>query len=195
MLFRSVFADYDLGPSGATRRLDVLGAREALVFSLGGLSKTIGLPQAKLAWLACGGPGSLVSAAIDRLEIAADTYLSVSTPVQLAAADLLERGAAVRAQIQQRIVSNYQWLAAATAGASACRVLAADGGWYAIMHVPTLSTEEELVMKLLTVDGVLVHPGYFFDFPTESYLVASLLVHESAFREGVARVLRHFDGR
>ena len=163
--------------------------------SLGGLSKTIGLPQAKLAWLACGGPDSLVSAALERLEIVADTYLSVSTPVQLALADLLARGAAVREQIQQRIVSNYQWLTASAPGSSACRVLAADGGWYAVMHVPSLSEEEELVMKLLTVDGVLVHPGYFFDFPTESYLITSLLVHESAFREGVARVLRHFDGQ
>jgi alanine-synthesizing transaminase len=117
--------------------------------------------------------------------------LSVSTPVQLAAAELLARGASVRAQIVSRVTANYAAVRAATAAVPACRVLPSEGGWYAVLQVPTFEPEEELVVRLLD-DGVLTHPGYFFDFPRESFLVVSLLPSEASFAAGVATVLRHF---
>ncbi len=188
-----VFADYELTPGAARAAGQVLGRQDALIFSLGGLSKSIGLPQAKLGWIAVGGPDSAVRAAIGQLDLACDTYLSVSTPVQLAAADLLRRGAVVRDQIRARIAANYHQLVAFGNDAPACRVLAAEGGWYAVLQVPSLGSEEDLVLDLLTTDGVLAHPGYFFDFTRESYLVVSLLTRETAFNDGMARIQRHFD--
>lgn len=187
-----VFADYELTDGAAAASGCVLDQGEVLAFSLGGLSKSIGLPQAKLAWMGVSGPDLAVESAMSRLEFVADTYLSVSTPVQTAAADLLTRGAAVRTQIHNRIRKNYAHLLAAGRDVPACGVLDSEGGWYAVLRVPSLMTEEELVVRLLTADGVLTHPGYFFDFPSESYLVISLIVPEVPFGDGVARVLRHF---
>lgn len=185
-----VFTDYRLTDGGA----DVgnpLACRDALAFSLGGLSKSIGLPQAKLGWIGVAGPESLVRDALGRLEFVADTYLSVSTPVQAAAADLLRDGGSVRAAIQERVAANFRRLRTSVKAESGCQVLQAEGGWYGIVQVPSRSTEEELVLTLLSDHGILVHPGYFFDFPRESYLVLSLLPPESEFAEGVDGILRH----
>jgi aspartate/methionine/tyrosine aminotransferase len=184
-----VFADYELAPGAARGSAQVLTRRDVLAFSLGGLSKSIGLPQAKLGWIGVGGSDAVVGSALDRLELACDTYLSVSTPVQAAATELLDRGAFVRRQIQPRVAANYRHLIERSAATPACRVLGAEGGWYAVVQVPSLRPEEELVLDLLTADRVLAHPGYFFDFPRESYLVVSLLVPEPLFAEGVSRVL------
>jgi alanine-synthesizing transaminase len=160
-----------------------------LVLSLSGASKSIGLPQIKLGWIAVAGPAGLVSEALERLEVVCDTYLSVSTPVQLAAAELLDRGAAVRGQIAARIAANYRGLKALSGSAPSSRVLRAGGGWYAVVQVPTLRSEEDLVLDLVTRDGVLAHPGYFFDFQRESYLVVSLLTPEGPFVTGIGRML------
>ena len=187
-----VFADYELEPGAASRAGRVATRRDVLSFALGGLSKSAGLPQVKLGWMAVGGPDSLVAEALERLELVCDTYLSVSTPVQLAAAELLHRGAAVRSQIAVRIVANYRALHTAVAGAPSCRVLPSEGGWYAVLQVPSLESEEDLVLRLLA-DGVLTHPGYFFDFPRGSFLIVSLLPPDASFADGVSRVLRHFD--
>ena len=187
-----VFADYELEPGAARASGRVSSRRDVLSFALGGLSKSIGLPQVKLGWIVVSGPDELVGAAVDRLELICDTYLSVSTPVQVAAETLLDRGAAVRVQIAERVLTNYRWLAA-NAAASSCTCRRADGGWYAVLQVPTIEPEEDLVVRLLTKDGVLTHPGYFFDFPHESFLVVSLLTPETAFRDGATRILRHFD--
>ena len=187
-----VFADYELEPGAAGRAGRVATRQDVWSFSLGGLSKSVGLPQVKLGWMAVGGPDRVVTRALERLELVCDTYLAVSTPVQLAAAELLERGAAVRSQIAARVVANYRALQAAVAGAPSCRVLRSEGGWYAVLQVPSLQPEEDLVLRLLA-DGVLTHPGYFFDFPRESFLVVSLLPPEASFAVGVSRVLRHFD--
>ena len=187
-----VFADYELEAGAAARAGRAPGVAAALTFALGGLSKSIGLPQAKLGWIAVSGPGQLAAAALERLDLVCDTYLSVSTPVQVAAPSLFERGAAVRQQIAARVRANYCWLQQAMAAAPSCRVLRGDGGWYAVLHVPTLESEEDLVVRLLATDGVLIHPGYFFDFTRESYLIASLLAPEAPFRDGIARILRHF---
>ena len=184
-----VFSDYRLTDSidghiaSLAERDDVLG------FSLGGLSKSVGLPQVKLAWTAISGRHDRVERALARLELICDTYLSVSTPVQLALAELLQRGAHVRTQIQERIRRNLARCAALVGKRPSCTLLHADGGWSAVIRVPRLAPEEELVLSLLVDSGVLVHPGYFFDFTDESYLVVSLLVPELAFAEGVGRVL------
>ena len=191
-----VFSDYELQPgarAAAGSVMDVLDGRDVLVFSLGGLSKSAGLPQVKLGWMAVGGPDALVDRALERLELVCDTYLSVSTPVQAAAAELIARAAPVRAQIQARIAANYRFLVEQTAAVPACRVLRAEGGWYGVMQVPSLGSEEDLVVALVDRAGVLAHPGYFFDFPRESYLVVSLLPPEHAFADGVGRVLRHVE--
>ena len=188
-----VFAEYELEP-GASLEAGRLAERyDVLSFALGGLSKSVGLPQVKLGWMAIGGPDALVAPALERLELICDTYLSVSTPVQAAVAELLSRGTAVREQIQARISANYDQLTATARSMPACRVLRAEGGWYAVLQVPSLQSEEDLVIDLLESDGVLTHPGYFFDFPQESYLIVSLIVPEHAFAAAIHRVLRHFD--
>jgi len=187
-----VFADYELAAGAAAAAGRVSSRRDVLSFALGGLSKSAGLPQVKLGWIAVAGPEGLVDAALERLELVCDTYLTVSTPVQVAAAGLIERGAGIRRQIAARIAANDRWLQSAVAGTPSCGALRSEGGWYAVLHVPSLASEEDLALELLTADGVWIHPGYFFDFPRESFLVVSLLTPEAAFSDGVTRILRHF---
>jgi hypothetical protein len=182
-----VFCDYPIEP-----RLDVarvLDQEEALTFSLGGLSKSAGLPQMKLGWMAAGGPPSLVEAALARLEIICDAFLSVSTPVQQAARALLALGGDIRRLIAERVRQNLEALHAIAAGHPSCSVLRVEGGWSAVVRVPATRSEESLVLDLLEQDGVLVHPGYFFDFPHEAFVVVSLLPEPTAFADGVARLL------
>jgi len=189
-----VFADYELTEGARAAAGRVMECGDVLTFSLGGLSKSVGLPQVKLAWIAVAGPETRVGRALERLEVICDTYLSVSTPVQVAAPELLERGAIVREQIARRLSINYECLRQKVAAATpACRVLASEGGWSAVLQVPSFESEEALVVDLLEEDGVLTHPGYFFDFPRESYLVMSLLVSEAQFADGTDRVLRRFE--
>jgi alanine-synthesizing transaminase len=185
-----VFADYELMP-GARAASGSLLAADVLSLSLGGLSKSVGLPQVKLAWMAAAGPADLVAPALARLELIADTYLSVSTPVQVAIGDLLRRGAAIRAQIAYRVASNYRQFLARAFEVPGCRALPSEGGWYGVLEVAAPHGEEALVLDLLESEGVLVHPGYFYDFPAGSYLVMSLLVDETRFEEGLDRLLRH----
>ncbi|OFW14224.1 MAG: hypothetical protein A3F69_02855 [Acidobacteria bacterium RIFCSPLOWO2_12_FULL_66_10] len=185
-----VFADYELEPGSVARAGRAAARDDVLSFALGGLSKSIGLPQVKLGWFAVAGPQRHVASALERIELVCDSYLSVSTPVQLAAAELLARGAAVRAQIGARVAANYRHVQ--TAAAPSCRVLRSDGGWYAVIQVPSFESEEDLVLRLLTTEGVLAHPGYFFDFPNESYLVVSLLAAPADFVEGVGRIFQDF---
>jgi alanine-synthesizing transaminase len=187
-----VFADYELEPGAGAKAGRVTARGDVLSFALGGLSKSVGLPQVKLGWIAAGGPEPLVTAALERLELVCDTYLAVSMPAQLAAPALLERGAAVRSQISIRIRANYHTLQVLAGAVASCRVLRSGGGWYAVLQVPSLESEEDLVLRLLG-EGVLAHPGYFFDFPRESFLVVSLLPPEAAFADGISRLLGHFD--
>jgi hypothetical protein len=189
LIVDEVFADFVIDDETAADRAVPLREARCLTFGLGGLSKSVGLPQVKLGWVAAGGPDRLVGDALARLEFAADAYLSASTPVQVAAPALLERGAVVRAQIQERLRRNYRALRGLASSRPSLTVLAAEGGWSAIVRVPALASEEEIVLDLLTETGVLVHPGYFFDFPREAYLVVSLLVPEPRFADGVGRVI------
>jgi alanine-synthesizing transaminase len=191
LIVDEVFFDYELEPGAARSAGRPVVRDDVLSFSLGGLSKSAGLPQVKLGWMAVAGPPVQVQAALERLELIGDTYLAVSTPVQLAARSLIAGGAAIRAQISARILDNRRALHTAIARVPACRVLRAAGGWYAVIQVPTLESEEELVLRLLDA-GVLIHPGYFFDFARESFLVASLLPEPATFADGIDRIARHF---
>jgi len=183
-----VFADYglddplDVHPS-------VLAEPLALTFGLGGLSKSAALPQIKLGWMAAAGPAPLVGAALERLEIVADAYLSVSTPVQHACGALIAGGAERRDRVLARVAGNYRELAALVRDHPACTLLPVRGGWSAVVQVPAVRSEEALVLALLEQDHVLVHPGYFFDFPREAFVVLSLLPEPGVFRDGVGKAL------
>jgi aspartate/methionine/tyrosine aminotransferase len=160
-----------------------------LTFTLGGLSKSIGLPQAKLAWICVDGPGDLAANAIERLDLIADTYLSVSTAVQVALDRLLECGRPVRDAIRTRIRRNLDALAHAVQAHPAVSLLTPEAGWSAVLRVPAIRPEETLVLRLIEEQHVLVHPGYFFDFAAEAYLVVSLLPEPEIFDEALARLL------
>jgi aspartate/methionine/tyrosine aminotransferase len=193
-----VFADYLLaedplhddphraGPAAA------LG--EALSFSLGGLSKSAGLPSWKLGWIRVGGPPGLRRRIVGALELVADSYLSVATPVQRALAGVLALAPRIRAAILGRLRENLSALRAALAGVPGVELLEPQGGWSAVLRVSLPITDEELVLGLLDRAGVLVHPGYFFDFASEDYLVLSLLPEPDRFAEGVGRMARYLAG-
>lgn len=161
-----------------------------LTFSLGGLSKAAGLPQIKVGWIHVGGPAGTAREAFGRLEVVADTYLSVNTPAQWALPSLLQLRRKVRDQIRSRVRANRRWILEEAAGSAPWELLRAEGGWYAVIRVPRIRTEEEWCCRLAEEEGVLLHPGYFFDFESEAYLVASLLPEEVRFREGMNRLLR-----
>ena len=182
-----VFADYPLEPrSDAT---SMLGEAGALTFVLGGLSKSAGLPQAKLGWIVVDGPETEVGTALERLELICDTYLSVSTPVQLALPALIERGRDVRRQIRERVAINYTMLKTLVNSHPSVRVCPVEGGWSAVVQVPATTDEESLVLRLIEEAGVLVQPGYFFDFDFGVHLVVSLLTESLPFEKGVTRML------
>jgi alanine-synthesizing transaminase len=189
LMLDEVFCDYPLAEA-PLQDPPALQREECLLFRLGGLSKTAGLPQVKLGWMAVSGPDRLVDEAADRLEVICDAYLSVSTPVQVAARALLEGASPIRDQIRDRVRRNYTALHTAVAGSDAgVSVLAADGGWSAVMRVPATAGEEALALALLARDGVVVHPGFFFDFPHEAFLVVSLLPEPDVFLRGVRLIL------
>ena len=184
-----VFADYalDVTPDRVT---DVALKTNALAFSLGVLSKSVGRPQLKLGWIVVGGNAARRGAALEALELVTDSYLSVATPVQVAAADLLARGAPIRDGICRRLRANVDALHDVAKSFPGTTVLTCEGGWYAVVRVPATVSEEDLVLGLLDRERILVHPGYFFDFPREAYLVISLLPAPSTFRDAAARMLQ-----
>jgi alanine-synthesizing transaminase len=179
--------DYPVAPRPDADSL--LGESRVLTVTLGGLSKSAGLPQVKLGWMVVGGPEALVGEAMTRLEVICDTYLSVSTPVQLAVQDLLDAGALVREAIGTRVLTNYRVLETAVSAEPGISLLPAEGGWAAVIRVPATSSEEALVLRLVQDAGVLVHPGYFFDFTGGAHLVLSLLPPPDVFADATARVL------
>jgi len=176
-------------PPGCGRIRTLTGVQEAPTFCLSGLSKIAGLPQMKLAWIVIGGPPAFRQGAFERLELIADTYLSVATPVQHALARLLEASSMIREQIASRVRENLGLLQSAAGRDSFFSVLNVEGGWYAILKVPRTRSEEEWCLELLERDDVLVQPGFFYDFDSEAFLVLSLLPQPEIFREGVRRLL------
>jgi alanine-synthesizing transaminase len=182
-----VFADYVVRDD-ARRPPSMAEDSAALTFSLGGLSKSVGLPQLKLAWIAVAGPAAERDEALARLEVVADTYLSVSTPVQLAAPALLARTDDLQRPIAERVCANVGRLRQLVAG-SAATLLDLEGGWSAVLRVPAIRPDEQWALTLLERDGVLVHPGFFFDFAQDAHLVLSTLAEPAVFEEGVRRLL------
>jgi alanine-synthesizing transaminase len=191
-------ADGDRGdPAGPCLAATPELTRTTPVFSLGGLSKASGLPQLKLGWIVAGGPAAARQSALARLELIADTYLSVGTPVQLALPRLLEIGQELRRAIRRRLLRNRVRLRAALPADSPCTLLGAQGGWTAILRVPALASgtsgaetsDERWAVTLLRDDDVLVHPGYLYDMPAGAYLVVSLLPEPALFAAGITRVI------
>jgi aspartate/methionine/tyrosine aminotransferase len=164
-----------------------------LTFSLGGISKSLGLPQLKLAWIVVNGPESEVRPALDHLEYVTDAYLSVGTPVALAMPELLRRCEVVSREIARRCRANLDRLLELAGTVAHINVLEPDGGWNAVLRIPNVIDEEELAIALLEDHAVAVHPGFLFDFPTDGYLVLSLLPPEPVFAEGIQRLLEALD--
>jgi len=161
----------------------------ALTFVLSGLSKIAGLPQMKLGWIAASGPETEVRDAMARLEVIADTYLSLSTPLQHALPALLGQSDGVQSQIKRRTNENLCELDRQLAQQKPVSRLEVEGGWYAVLRVPAVQPDEQLAIGLLEQQGVLVHPGHFYEFQSEGYLVVSLLTPAKEFAEGIGRLL------
>jgi alanine-synthesizing transaminase len=184
-----VFLDY---AHDDVARPSFAGARQALTFTLSGISKICALPQMKLAWIVASGPPDLVREALARLEVIADTYLSVSTPVQLALPQLLAWRGSIERQVKERVAANLAELDRQLATQELVRRLEIEGGWYAVLRVPATRSDEDLVIDLLEQHSVIVHPGHFYDFPEEGYLVVSLITPAEVFEEGIKPVVASF---
>jgi aspartate/methionine/tyrosine aminotransferase len=187
LIVDEVFLDY---AHDGTPRPSFLTNADALTFTLSGVSKISALPQMKLAWVATSGPKEMVGEAGARLEIIADTFLSMNAPVQLAAPVLLDQRKQIQPILLDRLRANLAELDRQLAGHPSCARLLVEGGWYVVLRVPVLGTDEDLAVRLLRTASVSVHPGHFYDFPNEGHLVLSLITEPSAFREGVARLLQ-----
>ena len=185
-----VFMDFALESQSA---VSCAANSDALTFTLSGLSKICGLPQMKIAWLIASGPEDLKRQAMDRLDVISDTYLSPSAPVQLAAPDFLELRRGFQSQVITRVRRNLLELDRQLRKQSVCTRLEVEGGWYAVLRVPALQTDEELAIALLETRDVYVHPGHFFDFGGEGYLVVSLIALEEEFARGIAGILAAFE--
>ncbi len=182
-----VFSDYSFGDD--PERVGTLAGIDAgMAFSMSGLSKIAGLPQMKLGWIVAAGSPRFRHSAMERLEWIADTYLSVGTPVQCAAPRLLEVGSFLHRQINSRTTHNLQLARQMVQGAVS--LLAVEAGWYAVLQVPRLRSEEEWALELLTHSNLLIQPGFFYDFDREAFLVVSLLTAPETFAEGLIRLLR-----
>lgn len=187
LIVDEVFLDY--AHDGAPR-FSFVSNSEALTFTLSGLSKISALPQMKLAWVVTSGPSPLVAQAEARLEVIADTFLSMNAPVQLAAAVLLDQRKQVQPVLIDRLRVNLGQLDRQLAATPSCTRLNVEGGWYAVVRVPALRSDENLAIALLRSEAVVVHPGHFYDFPNDGYLVLSLITEPGVFREGIKRLLR-----
>jgi alanine-synthesizing transaminase len=184
LIVDEVFLDYSLGEARPSFAFN----DAALTFTLSGVSKISGLPQMKLAWMVISGPEEVAGAALARVEVISDTYLSMNAPVQLAARALLEQRHSIREQLMSRVQVNLCELDRQLTGSSVSR-LQVEGGWYAVLRVPRVQADEELAIALLETTNVLVQPGYFYDFPNDGYIVVSLITPEETFKEGMRRLL------
>src|SRR6266513_4738802 len=190
LIVDEVFLDY--AHDGVPRRTFAAN-HEALTFTLSGLSKISGLPQMKMAWIATSGPKDKnedqVKTALARLEVIADTYLSVSAPIQLATPVLLDQRKLIQPQLLNRVRANLKELDGQLASQKNCRRVDVEGGWYAVLRVPVTRSDEDLAIDILRKLLVLVHPGHFYDFPSDGYLVVSLITPTEDFGRGIGRIL------
>jgi alanine-synthesizing transaminase len=189
-----VFADY-AWEADAGRVVSHASVRDALTFTLSGLSKISALPQMKLAWIVANGPPELLGPALARLEIITDTYLSVSAPLAHALPEMLETRRGVQPQILARVRANLRWLDERLSPEIPLTRLKAEGGWYAVLRLPAVRSDDDWAVELLSEDGVLVHPGHFYDFGAEGHLVISLLPPPEVFQEGMRRLLARLAAR
>src|SRR5215475_9234397 len=183
-----VFLDYGVEHSA---EVSAAFSSECLSFALNGLSKISCLPQMKLAWIVVNGPMRLRDQARERLQVIADTYLSVNTPIQHGLSLLLDERVDIQAQLIRRVRDNLAVLDEQLQSGKAMQRLVVEGGWYAVLRVPSKQTDEELAIDLMERCGVIVHPGHFYDFPGDGYIVLSLITPSDQFREG-AQVLSRF---
>ena len=181
-----VFLDY--AHDGSPQR-SFAANEDVLTFTLSGLSKISALPQMKVAWIATSGPKTDVDAAQARLEIIADTYLSMNAPLQWATPALFDQRMSIQRQLIDRVLANLAQLDRQIASQQTYQRLRVEGGWYAVLRVPVTQTDEELAVSLLRQKSVLGHPGHFYDFPSDGYLVLSLIAPEDEFAQGIRRVL------
>jgi aspartate/methionine/tyrosine aminotransferase len=186
LIVDEVFLDY--AHDGAMRETFATN-NSVLTFTLSGLSKISALPQMKVAWIVTSGPEEQVDAALARLEIIADTYLSMNAPLQLATPVLLEQRKNIQPLLLDRVRANLEELDRGLAKQKSCQRLAVEGGWYAVLRVPATQSDEELAIDILRKVGVLVHPGHFYDFSSDGYLVVSLITPPESFRQGIGYVL------
>ena len=189
LIVDEVFLDYPWGSSSAQRSF-AAGPHPALTFVLSGMSKIAALPQMKLSWIAMFGPEAEREEARARLEVIADTFLSVSAPVQEALPHWLAAAGAMQAQIRERVAHNLSTLDRLVQGSAVSR-LAGEGGWYAVLRVPAIADDEMLALRLLEREGVMVHPGSAFGFAERGWLVVSLLPEPAVFERGIQSVLDH----
>ena len=187
LIVDEVFLDY--AHDGAQRQTFAAN-RDVLTFTLSGLSKISGLPQMKLAWIVTSGPKEQVSAALGRLDVIADTYLSLNAPIQLAAPMLLEQRRNIQPLLLDRVRTNLEELDRGLAKQKSCQRLQLEGGWYAVLRAPVTQSDEDLVIDILRKVSVLVHPGHFYDFSADGYLVLSLITPPEKFRQGVTGLLQ-----
>ena len=187
LIVDEVFLDY--AHDGVPRQT-FASNRDVLTFTLSGLSKISGLPQMKLAWIVTSGPDEQVSAALGRLEVVADTYLSLNAPIQLAAPLLLEQRRNIQPLLLDRVRANLEELDRGLVKQKSCQRLQVEGGWYAVLRVPVTQSDEDLVIDILRKVSVLVHPGHFYDFSSDGYLVLSLITPPERFRQGVGGLLQ-----
>jgi alanine-synthesizing transaminase len=190
LLVDEVFLDY---AHDAVPRISFTTNEKALTFILSGLSKVSGLPQMKLAWVVASGPPEKVAAAMDRMEVIADTYLSMNAPIQLAAPVLLAQRKNIQPLLGDRVRQNLQEFDRQLATQKTSQRLQVEAGWYAVLRVPATQSDEDLAIEILNKTSVLVHPGHFYDFPSEGYLVISLITPPQNFLEGSRRLLELLD--
>jgi len=184
-------ASLDRTAEGARPHTSFAGNRDVLTFTLSGLSKISALPQMKVAWIVTSGPEQEAEQAMARLEVIADTYLSMNAPIQWAVPILLEQRTDIQRQLLSRVQKNLMELDRQLAGQQTCQRLHVEGGWNAVLRVPVTRSDEELAIALVREQSVLVHPGHFYDFPSDGYLVLSLITPETEFGEGIAKVLEY----
>jgi alanine-synthesizing transaminase len=182
-----VFHDYQLH---LAERTSFAANNDALSFTLSGLSKVAGLPQMKVAWIVVSGPERRRRESIARLDMIADTYLSVNAPLQNATPALLDTRIQFQEQLRSRLHANLKTLDKMLSGQKHCSRLEVEGGWYVTLRVPITQSDEELAVFLLENEGVLVQPGHFFDFHQEGYLILSLMTPEGVFAQGMSRILK-----
>jgi len=194
LIVDEVFSDFPAEPQPEQVRT-VAGRSGALTFVLNGLSKLVGLPQMKLGWIVVGGKPHLARPARERLEMMLDFYLSVSMPVQHAAKTLLSGRTAIQKQINSRLEENSRFLREGLSRTGNCRLLQREGGWYAVLEISDAVSDEDRVLQLLQKDNTLVHPGYFYEFDREGFVVVSLLTPVEAFQAGISRLTARFGRR